>query len=157
VFAQQTPRSGCPAAPLDTTRPVLSSFALSPASFVAANSGPAVVAAAAVGTHVFYKLSEPATTTLTVERKVAGVKKHGKCVHGRARHGQKSCTLYGRLKGKLVRPGAAGLTTFRFMGRLNGRELKPGSYRLVGSARDGAGNVSKTVRRSFKIKHPHGG
>jgi hypothetical protein len=154
LFAQRNPRNGCPAPPLDKTPPALSSFALSPTSFLAANSGPAVVSAAAVGTHVFYKLSEPATTTFTVERKGAGHKKKGKCVSGRAKHGQKACTLYTRVKGKIVRGSGAGLSSFRFMGRLNGSSLKPGSYRLVASARDPAGNVSKTVRRSFTIKHP---
>jgi Thrombospondin type 3 repeat len=154
LFAQRNPRNGCAATPLDKKPPVISSFALSPTSFVAANSGPAVVAAATVGTHVFYKLSEPATTTFTVERKGTGVKKKGKCVRGRAKHGQKACTLYSRVKGKIVRGSAAGLTSFRFMGRLNGSSLKPGSYRLVASARDGAGNTSKSAPRSFKIKHP---
>ena len=154
MFAQQNPRNGCPATPLDKTPPVVSSFALSPTSFFAANSGPSVVSAAAVGTHVFYKLSERATTTLTVERKGAGHKRKGKCVSGRAHHGQKTCPLYTRLKGKIVRDDAAGLTAFRFMGRLNGKQLTPGSYRLVASARDGAGNTSKTVQRSFTIKHP---
>jgi hypothetical protein len=154
LFAQRNPRNGCPAPPRDKTPPVLSSYALSPTSFVAANSGPAVVSAAAVGTHVFYKLSEPATTTFTVERKGTGHKKKGKCVSGRAKHGQKACTLYTRVKGKLVRGTGAGLSSFRFMGRLNGSSLKPGSYRLVASARDGAGNTSKIVRRSFTIKHP---
>jgi hypothetical protein len=154
LFAQRNPRNGCPAPPLDKTPPVLSSFALSPTSFLAANSGPAVVSAAAVGTHVFYKLSEPATTTFTVERKGAGHKKKGKCVSGRAKHGQKACTLYTRVNGKIDRGSGAGLSSFRFMGRLNGSQLKPGSYRLVASARDPAGNVSKTVRRPFTIKHP---
>jgi hypothetical protein len=154
LFAQRNPRNGCPAPPPDRTPPVISSFAVSPTSFVAANTGPAVGAAAAVGTHVFYKLSEPATTTFTVERKGAGHKKNGKCVSGRAKHGQKACTLYTRVKGKIIRGSGAGLSSFRFMGRLNGSSLKPGSYRLVASARDPAGNVSKTVRRSFTIRHP---
>ena len=154
LFAQRNPRNGCPALPMDKTPPVFSSFVLSPTSFVAANSGPAIVSAAAVGTQVVYRLSEPATTTLTVERKGTGVKKHGTCVSGRARHGQRKCTLYTRVRGKIVRGTGAGLSSFRFMGRLNGRSLKPGSYRLVASARDGAGNTSKTVRRSFTIKRP---
>lgn len=153
LFAQRNPRNGCPAAPADKTPPVISSFALSPTSFVAANSGPPVVAATSVGTHVFYKLSEPATTTFSVERKSAGHKKAGKCVSGRAKHGQKPCTRYTGVGGKIVRGTAAGLSSFRFMGRLNGHSLKPGSYRLVASARDAAGNSSKPQRRSFTIKH----
>jgi hypothetical protein len=154
VLAQQNPRDGCPAPPLDTTAPVISSFALSPTSFVAANSGPAFVPAATVGTRVFYKLSEAATTTFTVERKGAGHEKGRKCVGGRAKHHQKACTLYIPVNGRIVRANGAGLSSFRFMGRLKGRSLKPGSYRLVASARDGAGNASKAGRRSFKIKHP---
>lgn len=154
LAAERNPRNGCPAPPLDTIAPVISTLALSPASFVAANSGPSAVAAATVGTHVFIKVSEAATTTFTVERKRAGVRKKGTCVSGRAKHGQKACTLYKRVKGTIVRSGAAGLTSFRFMGRLNGRSLKPGSYRFVASARDGAGNSSKAARRAFTIKRP---
>ncbi len=75
-----------------------------------------MVAAATVGTHVFYKLSEAATTTFTVDRKGTGHKKNGKCVAGRAKHGQKACTLYTRMKGQIVRGSGTGLTSFRFIG-----------------------------------------
>ena len=156
--APRNPRDGCPAPPpgppLDKTSPVLSKFALSPKSFAAAKKGPSVVAAAKAGTKVSYKLSEPATTTFTVERKRAGHKSKGKCVSGRARHGKKPCTRYTRVAGKIVRQSAAGASSFRFTGRLNGHSLKPGSYRLVASARDAAGNTSKPLRRSFTIKRP---
>lgn len=154
LLAQQNPRNGCPAPPPDITPPVLSSFALSPSSFIAANSGPSAVSAAAVGTHVFYKLSEAATTTFTVERKIAGHRKGRRCVSGRAKHGQRACTLYKGVTGRVVRSSGAGLQSFRFMGRLNRKSLKPGSYRLVASAQDAAGNASKPARRPFKIKHP---
>jgi Thrombospondin type 3 repeat len=154
AFAQQNPRNGCPPAPLDVKAPVISSFVVSPQSFVAANTGPSIGAAATVGTHVFYKLSEAARVTLTVERKGTGAKKKGKCVRGHARHGQKRCTLYTLVAGKIVRDDSAGVTSFRFMGRLKGKQLKPGAYRLVASARDASGNTSKTVRHAFKIKRP---
>mgnify|MGYP001135564564 CR=1 FL=1 len=48
--------------------------------------------------------------------------------------------------------GAAGTNSLRFMGRLRGRALKRGKYRLVAVAVDAAGNRSKPVRRSFRIK-----
>src|SRR5262249_27486121 len=88
---QGQPNQPAPPAP-DVVRPLLSSYVLSPASFVAANTGATVVAAKKVGTTVVYKLSEKSTAAFSVQQKVTGVKKGKKCVAGRPGHGKKKCT-----------------------------------------------------------------
>lgn len=135
----------------DRTAPVLSGFKLSPKSFAAAKTGPSAVAAAAVGTKVSYSLSEPATTKFTVQRRKRGVKKHGHCVAGKARRGQKRCTRWVAVKGSFKVPSGAGAHSFRFMGRLSGKALKRGRYRLAAVATDPSGNRAKPKRRAFKI------
>lgn len=154
--APQPPPGGQPPASpgaADTTPPVLSSYVLSPASFVAANAGPSIVAAATVGTTVVYKLSEPATTTFTIEQGTVGHKNAGRCRAGAPRRGQKRCTRYTPRRGSIVRTGDAGLSSFRFMGRLRGKSLERGRYRLIALAVDSAGNKSTPLRRPFRILH----
>lgn len=135
----------------DRTAPVLSAFKLSPKSFVAANTGPSVVAAAAVGTKVSYSLSEPANTKFTVQRRKRGVKRHGHCVAGKPSRGRKRCTRWVAVKGSFKVPTGAGAHSFRFMGRLGGKALKRGRYRLTAVATDRSGNKAKPQRRAFKI------
>jgi hypothetical protein len=138
---------GGPSGTPDTTRPVLSSVALSPTAFTAANAGPAYVAA--VGTRVFFRLSEPASATFRVDRVVKGRKRGRRCVKSGP---GKRCTRYVAVTGSFARPSVAGLNSLRFMGRLRGRALLPGKYRLVMVAVDAAGNRSVAVRRPFRIK-----
>jgi hypothetical protein len=137
----------------DVLAPSLGSFLLSPSSFIAANAGPGVVAAKrrAVGTTVVYKLSEAATATFSVTQKVTGVKKGKTCVAGKPGHGKKKCTRTVVL-GSFTQSGNSGLNSFKFMGRLKNKALKKGSYALVATATDAAGNKSKTAAtRAFKI------
>jgi hypothetical protein len=125
---------------------------LSPSSFVAANSGPSVVAAAKVGTTVVYKLSEPATAEFRVDKRVTGVKKGKRCVAGKPGHGKKRCTRTAAVAGSFTQTGSAGLNSFRFMGRLKRKALKPGNYDLLVRATDAAGNKSKSVSRAFRVR-----
>lgn len=82
-----------------------------------------------------YTLSEAATVTLKVERRV---KTRGK-------------VRWIKVRGTLRRQGRAGNNTMRFDGRLQGRRLKPGHYRLVAVARDAAGNQGPPRRATFRI------
>ncbi len=61
-----------------------------------------------------------------------------------------SCILY-KKKGSLTRSGIKGMNKVSFSGRIGKRKLARGSYRLVATATDDAGNVSKPKRKSFKI------
>jgi hypothetical protein len=135
----------------DTTPPVLSSYIVSPSSFVAANTGPSVVAAAKVGTTVVYKLSERAAVTFAVQQRKSGKKKGKRCVAGRAKKKRRRCNRYVTVPGTFSQTGAAGLNSFKFMGRLKGKALKPGNYRLVAVAADAAGNRSGPARKPFRI------
>jgi hypothetical protein len=139
--------------PADTAPPTVGFFVLSPTAFVAANSGPSAVTLALVGARVFYKLSEPAHVTFTVERPARGIKRAGSCVRRPKRPPRhaKPCTRYVAMRGSFAQDGVVGLNSLRFMGRLGGKSLPRGKYRLVASARDAAGNTSTRVRRPFRI------
>lgn len=136
--------------PADTVAPTLSSFAISPTKFVAANTGPALISAR-VGADVFYRLSEAATTSFTVERGSPGSKHGKKCGKARPKGGAKPCTRYSVIKPSLSDPGDAGLNSVRFMGRLGKKALKPGKYRLSAIAIDAAGNRSKPRTVAFRV------
>jgi hypothetical protein len=144
------------APPTDETSPVISALKLSPSSFEAANTGPALIAAV-VGTRLSYALSEAGTTTFTVERARPGFRRGHRCVKRRPAGRARRCTRYVRMKGKLTHVGAAGTNSVRFMGRLRNRRLHSGRYRLVAVATDAAGNRSKPVRRGFRILRPSEG
>ena len=137
----------------DKTNPVASKLDVQPDAFAALSGrGSSLISAkrkAAKGATVKYRLSEAATVTFTVERAVRGRKRKGRCVPGR-RTG-KSCTTYKKVKGSFTHTGRAGANSLRFSGRLARKPLRRGRYRLVGTARDAAGNKSKAVRTSFRI------
>jgi DNA-binding beta-propeller fold protein YncE len=128
-----------PAAP-DITAPMVSGYKLTRTAFAAAAKGASFVAAAVrkrpkVGTTVRFTLSEGATVTFRVEKRARGRK-----------------VRYKALKGSVARAAKQGRNSVRFNGRWRGRKLAPGRYRLVASARDAAGNVSKQPRRvAFRI------
>jgi CSLREA domain-containing protein len=126
--------SGRPSA--DTSPPVLARLAVAPFAFRSAPSGPSVRAAARrpppVGALVSHTLSEAATVAYVVERSLPR-------------------NRWAAMTGAFARRGVRGANRFRFTGRLSGKRLGPGRYRLLAIARDAAGNVSRLVRREFRI------
>jgi hypothetical protein len=160
-FANQpTPESdlfsiaACPSPPpppgADGLAPVVSRFTLFPASFPAAPRGPSV--ARRFGTRVSYRLSEPATTTFTVQRASVGRRVGRRCRRPTARNrSARRCTRYTRVRGSFRHAGATGDNRLRFRGRLARRRLRPGRYRLVAQARDAASNRSLPRRARFRI------
>ena len=137
----------------DKTNPVASKLDVQPGAFAALSGrGSSLISAKrkpAKGATVKYRLSEAATITFTVERAVRGRKKKSRCVPGRRKG--RACTTYKKVKGSFTHAGKAGANSLRFSGRLARKPLRPGSYRLVGTARDAAGNKSKAVRTGFRI------
>jgi hypothetical protein len=130
--------------------PLLIQLAIAPARFRAAGSGPS--AAAKVGATTVFTLSEPAMVSFRVERRLAGRRSGKRCVKpARRNRGHKRCARFVAVKGGFDRLGAAGPNGFRFSGRVGGRKLRPGRYRLVGTAADGAGNLSRVGRTPFRI------
>jgi hypothetical protein len=115
----------------DTTAPGVSALRLSRRRFRAASRGPSAVAAAAVGTRVSYRLSEPASARFRIQRRKGG--------------------RYVTLRGRFKHAGHMGTNHFKFTGRLRGSKLRPGRYRLVMVAVDGAANESPVERLKFRI------
>jgi uncharacterized repeat protein (TIGR01451 family) len=133
--------------------PVLTLFNLQPPTFVAAKSGPSVVAAASTGTIVSYQNTQVSTTSFTALRATPGVKKGKACVappKKKPKKKPKSCTRY-LSQGTFTHQDAGGAIRFRFTGRVKGKTLRPGRYRLRAVARTAAG-AGNTVQKDFKVK-----
>ncbi len=99
-----------------------------------------------------FRLSEPASVTITIERALAGRRVGRRCRRPTPRLRQRSrCTRYQR-KGTLTRqnrPG--GGNRVRFSGRIGVRALRAGSHRATIAATDAAGNASQRKRTGFRI------
>ena len=125
--------------------PVLSKLALKPSSF-----RPITKAHHAHrGTTITYTDSQPATTTFTVQRRTAGVRKGNSCVAASKRRSEtkrKRCTRYVTAKGYFSHHDKAGMNSLRWTGALAGKPLPAGSYRLI--ARPAPGTA---VSRAFTI------
>lgn len=128
---------------------------IKPSTLIPAGRGGPVAAAGAKGTAtgavVSYRSTQPARTTFTVQRPVAGRRQGRSCVKPSTRNRKaKRCTRYQSL-GSFARIDAAGANRFRFTGRLKGNKLRPGAYRLRAIPRNQAG-VGIAVFRKFAVK-----
>ena len=139
--------------PADRAAPVISQLSISPSVFPAAKSGAAFKAAATPGGRVVYRLSEPARSAFTVQRRSAGVRRGKSCVaRSKHAHGGK-CARSVAVKGSFSRSDvAAGLQTLRFTGHFNGHRLAVGHYTLTLVATDAAGNRSTPHAVAFSVK-----
>jgi hypothetical protein len=138
----------------DTKKPVLSRLLFSPSSFPALLTGPSLLGRT-FGSKLSYRLSETATTTFKVQRVSKGRRIRGRCRRATKRNkllSRRKCKLYKRVRGSFKHTGGAGSNSIRFTGRVGGKRLKVGSYRLLATTVDPAGNRSKTVRKNFRIK-----
>jgi hypothetical protein len=97
------------------------------------------------GGKVFYNLSEAATVTFTLEKKLPGRKVGRKCVKQTPQNKtKKRCPRFKKVGAQFSGPGAAGPNKVTLP---NGKKLKPGTYRLTMTATDAAGNTAtKTTR-----------
>ena len=139
----------------DLTEPVIRGLAVSPRSFLAARSGDSIAAAA--GTRVSYRLSEPAVTRFRVMRAARGRRVANRCVAPTRRNRRaRPCTRYLALRGAFRHTGLTGPNSFRFTGRLARKKLPPGRYRLEATATDTAGNLSESIESPFGIRPPRG-
>jgi hypothetical protein len=104
------------------------------------------------GTTISYTLSEPATVTLKIERKLKGRKVGKRCrTLTRRNRKRRACTLYKRA-GTLTRTSStAGRKRVKFSGRIARKKLKPGSYRLTLTPRDRARKLGTARKLSFRI------
>ncbi|MGA2452425.1 MAG: choice-of-anchor D domain-containing protein [Solirubrobacteraceae bacterium] len=137
--------------------PVLGSLLLTASAFPAAHSGPSAVSASASGTYIIYTDTQAATTTFTVQQKLAGMY-HGS---GKSRvcatapkhhkHGAKRCS-YSKTLGSFTHTDTVGTNALRFTGRVAGKTLARGSYRLSAVAVSPEGS-SATEGAAFTVTH----
>ena len=136
---------------VDRTVPALSALALTNRKFAVARGSTPVTARAKKGTTFVFTLSEPAATTITIERAQSGRRKGRSCVKPTRRNRKaKKCTRYVKV-GALQRGGALGANAVPFTGRIGKKALKPASYRAVMTATDAAGNKSNARAIAFKV------
>jgi virginiamycin B lyase len=147
-------------APADHKAPGVSKVSMSDKTVVVGKAATPLTgtAAAKTGTTIRYTLSEAASVSLRIDRKLKGRKvKKGKkrvCAKPTRKNRKKArCT---RLKkaGTLRRASHAGKNSVKFSGRIGHKALKPGSYRLTIVATDAAGNKSKAKRIDFRVVKP---
>jgi hypothetical protein len=104
------------------------------------------------GSRFSYRVTEPATVTLRVQRVASGRIEAGRCSAPSIQNqGQPTCRRHVPLSGSIVRSARSGDNSLRFNGRIAGQKLAPGGYRIVARARDEAGFESDTALRSFRI------
>ncbi len=137
----------------DTTRPVLSAVSLTHTRFGVAKARTAI-AALVRGTGLRLTSSEGGRLSIEIVRVGPGQKVHrsGKLVCTAVRRPVKRgrCTALTHVA-TLTRSIGAGRASVALSGRIGSKALAPGSYRLLLTVRDGAGNVSKAVQRPFTI------
>jgi hypothetical protein len=103
------------------------------------------------GTTIRFTLSEPATVTIVIKRKLAGRRRGRRCVKPTRRlRRARRCTRL-RPAGTLTRKSALGASAVRFTGRVGRRRLAAGKYAAVLSARDAADNVSTKRTLAFTV------
>lgn len=97
------------------------------------------------GTKLTFTLSEPATIKLEIAKTTPGRKKGKSCVSpGKAKKGAKKCTRVGKPKSLPSVKGVAGKNTLAISGKVGKKALPKGSYRLLLTATDPAGNTTKS-------------
>lgn len=126
----QCPRQATTQGPCDDTKPAVTDFKVK-------------------GGKASYNLSEAATVSLLLEKKIPGRKVGKKCVKQTpANKTRKRCSKFKKIGAAFAGTGNAGANKVTLP---NGKKLKPGAYRLTLTARDAAGNETKATT-SFTVK-----
>lgn len=140
------PRDGA-----DRTAPTLSRLAVRPRRFRVVSRRRARARRSPAGTRFAYRLSEDARVTFIVQRRASGRRGRGRCRRpSRGNRSRRRCVRWVRVA-RLSQAGEAGANRRRFTGRVRRRALRPGRRRVTVSARDAAGNRSRTRRAAFRI------
>jgi Right handed beta helix region len=105
-----------------------------------------------LGTIFSFTLSEPANVSFAFTQRVGGRKSHGKCVAQTKKNRRKRGCKRTLIRGLLSFAGRARANKLSFQGRISRtRKLHPGSYTLVITATNPAGQRSAPKQLSFKI------
>jgi hypothetical protein len=135
----------------DTEAPVVTGFGVTNRVFAPVPLASAVKR----GTRWRFSLSEAASVVITVQKRAAGKRRGRRCVKPTPRlRNRRSCTRYVRAGRGRPFAGAAGANRRFFSGRFGRRALKPGRYRGVLVATDPAGNRSRAVRTTLRVRRP---
>lgn len=138
----------------DLTVPVFRRASMKPSSFAVNRFGSAeklLSSRAKIGTEFRYALSEGATVTFTIQRRLAGRKVGRKCRRPTSKNrGRRRCARYVAV-GRFAARSRAGSNTKAFSGKIGRKALSPGRYRATLVATDGAGNRSKEKRLAFRV------
>jgi len=104
------------------------------------------------GTAFRFRLSEPATVRIAIDRAGRGRKRGKRCLKpSRGLQHARRCTRYVAV-GSLTRRGLkAGRHRIPFSGRIGRRALRPGPYRARLTATDLSGNRSRTRKLRFRV------
>ncbi len=150
-----------PRPPPDTLAPAVARFRLAPERFRVARGAAPVSAGAALtsrrrparrGSTFRFSLSEPADTSIVVERALPGRKVGKRCqAPTRKLRQRRRCTRYQRAGSLTRRNTPAGANAIPFSGRIGRRALAAGDYRATITATDPAGNHSKAKRAPLTI------
>jgi Tol biopolymer transport system component len=136
--------------PPDTIAPVISRLRMTHTRFAVARGRTPRIARVPRGTAFLFRLSENASTRITLQRELPGRLKGRRCVKPRPGLRRK-CTRRTRA-GTLVRTKTkAGANRVRFTGRVGRKALRPGRYRATLVATDAAGNRSAPRRVKFRV------
>ena len=138
--------------PPPAVTPAITGLRVSPSTFRAARSGPAVAAPSLrTAARVSYSLNAPASVRWTVQRSTRGRRAAGRCLApSTSNRGGPGCTLFVRVPGSFTRVRPAGADRFTFTARIAGRALPPGRYRLVATP-SAAGRSGSPARARFRI------
>jgi len=105
------------------------------------------------GTKFKFRLSEDASTTITIHRMLPGRRKGRKCVKPR-RGLKKRCTRFVKAARLVRRNTKLGPNSIAYTGRIRKKALKPGRYRATLVATDTAGARSAPKRLRFRVVRP---
>jgi hypothetical protein len=138
-------------APAKGRAPSVSGFSFSPSTFAVA---PASAASASErrATTIRFSLSSRATIRVTIARKLAGRRSHGRCVKPTAKLSKRRACMRYVTVGKVVRSKVkGGHATIAFSGRMNGKALRQGAYRARIIAIDNRKRHSKAKTATFTV------
>jgi hypothetical protein len=147
----------CTATAAAHSRPTVSRFAFSPTTFSVPPAG-ASAASSQPATTIRFRLSEPATVTISIARQVTGRKVGHRCVKSSPRlRSHKACARYVP-KGRIVRSVAkSGDGAIGFSGRLRGAALVSGRYRATIRATDRSHRRSARRTARFTVQRASSG
>ena len=157
AFSVDTSGDGALPPAVDGAAPGLTGVSLARTRFRVGRSptaGTAQRRRAPVGTAFRFRLSEPASVRIAVQRAAAGRRSRGRCLRPtrRLRRAPRCNRFVAVRPGTITRRNlAAGRSRIGFSGRIGRRALRPGRYRATLTATDPAGNRSRGRRTSFRV------